>query len=40
MKQVQLFLGHSRASITMDVYTHLLMGSDPEMAKRLERALD
>jgi integrase len=40
VKQVQHFLGHSRASVTLDVYTHLLIGSDPEMAKRLERALD
>jgi integrase len=40
VKQVQHFLGHSRASVTLDVYTHLLMGSDPELAKRLERALE
>jgi integrase len=40
IKQVQHFLGHSRASVTLDVYTHLLMGADGEMATRLERLLD
>jgi integrase len=39
VKQVQHYLGHSRASVTLDVYTHLLAGSDGEMAKRLEDLL-
>lgn len=40
VKQVQTFMGHSRASVTLDVYTHLLAGADGEMARRMERALD
>jgi integrase len=40
VKQVQHFLGHSRASVTLDIYTHLLMGNDPELAKRLDWLLD
>jgi integrase len=40
LKQVQHYLGHSRASVTLDIYTHLLTGSDDEMARRLEQALD
>ena len=39
-KQVQSYLGHSRASVTLDVYTHLLTGADGEMATRLEQLLD
>jgi integrase len=39
VKQVQTFLGHSRASVTLDVYAHLLGESDGEMAKRLEDLL-
>jgi integrase len=40
VKQVQHFLGHSRASVTLDVYTYLLGGTDGDMARRLERLLD
>jgi integrase len=40
VKSVQRYLGHSRPSITLDVYTHLLPGSDADMAKRLEQALE
>jgi integrase len=40
VKQVQHFLGHSRASVTLDVYTHLLGGADWDMARRLEQALE
>ena len=40
VKQVQHFLGHGCASVTLDVYTHLLAGTDGEMAKRLEQMLD
>jgi site-specific recombinase XerD len=38
--QVQALTGHSRASVTLDLYTHLLAGADGDMARRLERALD
>src|SRR5581483_9661143 len=37
VKQVQQHLGHSRASVTLDIYTHLLTGTDGEMARRFER---
>jgi site-specific recombinase XerD len=40
VKQVQQHLGHSRASVTLDIYTHLLTGTDGEMARRFERLLD
>jgi integrase len=40
VKQVQHYLGHSRASVTLDVYTHLLAGADADMARRLEQVLD
>jgi integrase len=39
IKQVQHFLGHSRASVTLDIYTHLLSATDGEMARRLDQML-
>jgi hypothetical protein len=39
VKQMLHYLGQSRASVTLDVYTHLVGGSDGEMAKRLEELL-
>jgi integrase len=39
VKQVQHFLGHSRASVTLDIDRHLLTGGDGEMARRGERVL-
>jgi integrase len=39
IKQVQYFMGHSRASMTLDVYGHLLMRSDPSLARRLDDLL-
>jgi integrase len=35
VKQVLHYLGQTRASVTLDVYTHLVGGSDGEMTKRL-----
>jgi len=39
VKQVQHHLGHSRASVTLDIYGHLLAESNQDMARRLERFL-
>ncbi|HLH24610.1 MAG TPA: tyrosine-type recombinase/integrase [Chloroflexota bacterium] len=39
IKQVQHFLGHSRASVTLDVYMHLLNATSGEMARRLDQML-
>jgi integrase len=40
VKQVQQHLGHSRASVTLDIYTHLLTGTDGDLARRFETFLD
>lgn len=39
VKQVQQYLGHSRASVTLDVYAHLLAGGDRDAAARMDRML-
>jgi integrase len=39
VKEVQAQLGHSRASTTLDVYTHLLNRGNAELARRLDGLL-
>jgi integrase len=39
IKYIQTQLGHSNPVITLKVYAHLLKGSNPEAAKRLENAV-
>jgi len=40
VKQVQHYLGHSTASVTLNIYAHLLQRGDTELAKRLNQVLD
>jgi integrase len=35
IKHVQHYLGHSRASVTLDIYSHILPGGNSEIATRL-----
>jgi integrase len=39
MKVISKWLGHSRASFTMDVYAHLMPGQDAEAARRTDAGL-
>jgi integrase len=38
-KQVQHYLGHSRASVTLDIYAHVLAGGNAALADRLGHLL-
>ncbi len=39
LKEVQLRLGHSKASFTLSTYVHLLVGADQEAARRVDIVL-
>lgn len=40
VKQVQEFLGHEKASTTLDIYTHLSIENKCDTAQKLDRLLD
>lgn len=39
LKEVQMRLGHSKASFTLSTYVHLLPGADQEAARRVDIVL-
>jgi integrase len=39
IKYISTQLGHANPTITLNAYSHLIKGSDPEAASRLEKAI-
>ncbi len=40
MKDIQMRLGHSRISTTMDIYTHVIEKTDEQLSERLSNYLN
>jgi integrase len=39
VKYIQQRLGHSKPTVTLDIYAHLMDGNNPEAANRLEKEI-